>query len=82
MAALVGKLGESGLWTIMATCWILFLVRRQSDQVEGHFGHLRKLAGGIYQASVRRFLKKGRDGVRRLDSVIRLHTCDYRYRDV
>ena len=35
----------------------VLLGKIQSDGIEGHFGHLRKLAGGNYWASVRQFME-------------------------
>ena len=35
----------------------LLLGKIQSDRIEAHFGHLRKLAGGNYWASVRQFVE-------------------------
>ena len=35
----------------------ILLGKIQSDHIEGHFGHLRKLSGGNYWASVRQFLE-------------------------
>ena len=35
----------------------VLLGKNQSDGIEGHFGHLRKLAGGNYWASVRQFME-------------------------
>jgi hypothetical protein len=35
----------------------VLLGKIQSDKIEGHFGHLRKLAGGNYWASVRQFME-------------------------
>lgn len=35
----------------------VLLGKIQSDRIEGHFGHLRKLAGGNYWASVRQFME-------------------------
>ena len=29
----------------------------QSDRIEAHFGHLRKLSGGNYRSSVRQFME-------------------------
>ena len=35
----------------------VLLGKIQSDGIEGHFGRLRKLAGGIYWASARQFME-------------------------
>ena len=34
-----------------------YLGKIQYDGIEGHFGHLRKLAGGNYWASVKQFME-------------------------
>ena len=48
----------------------VLLGKIQSDKIEGHFGHLRKLAGGNYWASVRQFMEG--EAVIRAKSLIQL----------
>ena len=68
------------LWTSTATRWILFLGRCQADKVECHFWCAGKEVSNR-RACVNSW-KEGRDMGKRPGSGIRLHLCEYSYRDV
>ena len=51
----------------------VLLGKIQSDKIEGQFGHLRKLAGGNYWASVRQFMEnEAVNSLEKSDLVVRI----------